>query len=138
MTTTINGTTGIDKVKDSNAAPFLPFTKEYVSAEQTITSGGSLTLSHGLGGRPKLFNYSLVCKSAEGGYSVNDEVDWMTVQYYSANTVNAGFVNTPDATNINIRFGDQQAAVIYLLNKSTGSAFSITPASWRLVVRAWA
>lgn len=116
----------------------IPFNKEYVSPEQAITAAGSLTLAHGLGAVPKNLRYFLVCKTSEGGYSIGDVIDWGTIQYApSASAINCGFVNTPDSTNINIRFGST-ANTFYLLNKTTGSAFAATNANWRLVVRAMA
>lgn len=116
----------------------LIFTKEFKSAEQTITAAGSLTVAHGLGRTPKLIKYTLVCKVAEHGFSVGDEVDWGTVQYNAASAeVRSGFVNTPDTTNMNIRFGSG-TSTFYVLNKSTGIPAAITTSSWRLVMEAFA
>lgn len=106
----------------------------YESAQQTITSGGSLTLAHGLGVKPKLWMGFLQCVTAEGGYSVGDEIAVPT----SANASTIPPIGiVPDATNMNVRFGSN-GSVFYLNNKSNGTQFTITNANWRFIVRAWA
>lgn len=113
------------------------FTKSFESARQTITAGGSLTLAHGLGTQPKLFLPYLQCVTAEGGYSINDEVMPLTNNHDSgSNGRNATMI--PDATNITVRFGNLGSGVFNIVNKSTGADLLITNANWRFVVRAWA
>ena len=111
----------------------LPITKEYVSPEQTITSGGALTLTHGLGITPKLFQVALVCKVAERGYSVNDIVPVSTNAQDAGNGY--GVAIRPDSTNLNCGFG---SAGFIVLHATTGVASSATNANWRLIVRAYA
>lgn len=118
----------------TNGSP-LPFTKEYVSTQQTISSAGSLTLPHGLGTTPKLVSFSIVCTSAEHNYSINDEVFLM--QDSENGISNTGVSCTPDATNMNVRYGSN-ANPMYGRNKTTGAYVQFTSASWRLIVRAWA
>lgn len=135
MTTIISGTDGVDKVKDINAVSFLPFTKEYVSPELPIVAGGSISLNHGLGVTPKLLFRTLVCKTAEYGYSIGDTIDFPGTQ--DAATA-YGLVLVPNSTNIFGRYGSIDNA-IYILNKTTGGGPNgITLANWRLIVRAWA
>ena len=112
----------------------LPFTKEYVSPEQVITAAGSLTLAHGLGVTPKLWQRQLVCKVAEAGYSVGDVSDVSGTQ--EAGT-SYGVTVTPDATNLVCRYGNT-GTTFFLIHKTTGVASSLTNANWRLIVRAWA
>ena len=136
----INGTVN----KLLTADQFLPalsealgYKKTFTSAEQTITSGGSLALPHGLPTTPvEVFGW-LVCKTAEGGYSVNDIVP-LTTGYVvtTASTNSIGFGCSPDATNINLRYGTLSGSVFSIINKTTGANFNITPGNWRLVVRA--
>ncbi|TIL43410.1 hypothetical protein [Mesorhizobium sp.] len=109
----------------------LPFVKSYESSQQTITSGGSLTLAHGLGVKPKLYLAVLQCTTAEKGYSIGDEVAALTIPVNSR-----GVSIVPDATNLNIRYGSF-ATAFELLNKTTGDNDAATNANWRLVVRAW-
>jgi hypothetical protein len=109
-------------------------TKSYVSAEQTITSSGALTLAHALGVKPKILLMTLVCKTAEAGYVVGDEVVVSVNQ-----TATAADRHTSvkiDATNITVRYSST-AAVFYVANASTGVGAALTNANWRLVVSAY-
>lgn len=114
----------------------LPFSKSYESAQQTITSGGALTLAHGLGVKPKNYLAFLQCTTAEGGYSVGDE-EPVSIGSHEAST-NRGLSVVPDATNLVVRFGSQASSALQITRKDTGGYLNITNASWRLVVRAWA
>lgn len=149
MTVTISGDTGIDTVGSNTVGNGQlidgsvqlaklgftpPFTKEYVSPEQTITSAGLLTLPHGLGVAPKLWMRYLVCKTAELGYSVGDIVD---VTHTQDTTSAWGLSIVPDATNLVGRYG-AFTGVFYVLHKTTGNPTTIANANWRLVIRAWA
>ncbi len=110
------------------------FTAEYVSPQQTITTAGTLSLTHGLGAAPKLIRVTLVCTTAEGDYVVNDEVEWGLVGDAVADR---GVVIVPNATTIFVRYANN-ATVFGLPNKTTGTALNLTNANWRMVVRAWA
>jgi hypothetical protein len=120
-------------VKSNIAA--LPFTKSFESSQQTITSGGSLAIAHGLGVKPKLYLAFLQCVVADGNYNIGDEIHAPV-----SNTGSAASLNTamfPDATNINIRFGNA-ANAFQAVDKTGGGFTQLTNSSWRLVVRAWA
>lgn len=114
----------------------IPFTKVFESAQQTITAAGSLTLAHGLGVKPKLYQAYIVCQTAEGGYSIGDEVI-VDPGWTADASIGRGLSIVPDATNLNIRFGNNSQNFI-LVNKTTGANFNITNANWKLVIRAWA
>ncbi|MER9815117.1 hypothetical protein [Mesorhizobium sp. M0129] len=108
----------------------------FESAQQSITVAGALTLAHGLGIKPKLYLAYLQCTTAEGGYVVGDEV------MPSPNNIDSGSGGTgvtivPDTTNLTIRY-DNNTWVFSIGHKTTGANFRITPANWRMVVRAWA
>lgn len=107
----------------------------FTSAEQTITAGGSLQIPHGLGAKPTRFECFLVCKTAEGGYSINDEVPVNPHLMGDGGGGSRGQAIVADATNINVRFGSD-SAVYNLLNFGTGARFNITPANWKWIVRA--
>ena len=114
------------------------FTKSYTSPEQTITAAGALTLAHGLGAMPSLIQPRLICKVAEGGYSVGDELLINFTQHINTSTNYIyGVSIVPDASNLNIRY-DNNGRIMFTVNKTTGAAFGITNANWKLVVRAWA
>jgi hypothetical protein len=90
----------------------------FVSADQTITLAGALTLAHGLGTAPRITGVRLVCQTAELGYSVGDTVQ---VEGDIAS-------NVPDATNLNIRYRSVATSVCH---KTTGVLTAITAANWK-------
>jgi hypothetical protein len=112
----------------------LPTLMSYDSGEQTITNGGSLTLAHGLGATPRIMFPTFICKTAQLNYVADDEVfiDLSGRDATLANSRGMSFWN--DATNINVRYGASAPAI---LNKTTGSPAALTPANWRLIVRAY-
>ena len=111
------------------------FTKYFESAEQTITSAGALTLAHGLGVKPKLIQVALVCKTAEAGYSINDELFVTIEDDDGINKQGTGIV--VDTANLNIRFSSG-GNVYVVLNKTTGGRAAITNSNWKAIFRAWA
>jgi len=124
---------GVDALKAITPAGLLAaigFSNLYQSTGQTITSGGALTLAHGLTREPKHFQYYLLCTSPDVGYAVNDKIsinNWASGQ---------GFSCVPDATNLNIRFSSAAPPFSYF-NKSSGASVNLTSASWQLYIRAW-
>ncbi|TRD03795.1 hypothetical protein FJV76_14250 [Mesorhizobium sp. WSM4303] len=113
-----------------------PFTKAFESAQQTITAGGSLTLAHGLGVQPKLYQIYLIAQSAVLGYTSGDEV-LVNPSFAASDPSGRGASIVPDAANINIRFGSD-ANSFTIIRKNNGDVSTITNANWKLVVRAWA
>lgn len=110
--------------------------KEYVSAQQTITAAGTLTLAHSLGAKPTLVQAVLQCTTAQGGYSIGDEVyinPHSTLQAGSSRGISV----VPDATNLNVKYGSDATGVFTIIRKDTGNLIDITNGSWRLVLRAW-
>ena len=105
----------------------------FESAEQTITGAGALTLAHGLGVEPKLIQAMLICKTAEGGYSIGHKTVWSHHQAYGI--VDVGVAIISDSTNLDIRYG---AGNPILLTLNSGAAFTITLANWKAIFRAWA
>lgn len=113
------------------------FSKTFTSTEQTIAAGGALVLAHGLGVSPVLLQARLVCKVADSGYSIGDEV-LVDIGSSSTTVVNDhGLSVVPDAANLNIRIGANAAQSFVVLNKGTGVSIAIANASWKLVLRAW-
>lgn len=114
-------------------AIYQPFTKEFISSQQVITAGGSLSIAHGLGTKPKLIDVTIICLVADGGYAIGAELN---VTYSDANGASSYGVGVDrGATNLSLKFG---VTGLTLINATTGAAFVITPANWRLVARAWA
>lgn len=109
------------------------FTKSFESAQQTITLAGPLTLAHSLGTTPKLYMVVLQCTTNDGSYVVGNEV-LINPNMSTTDTSGRGISIVPDATNMNIRYGDTGLRII----DKDGTLLSITNSRWRLVVRAWA
>lgn len=105
----------------------------YTSAEQTISNAGTGTLTHGLGSIPKLVQLRLVCKTAENGYSIGDEILWGT----AFSGADRGVSITLSATEIIYRYLNNTTP-FNCPNKTTGAMANLTNGNWRLVVRAWA
>jgi len=143
MPTTISGDTGVNQITDgtiqtadfaAGVGPIL--TKYYESPEQTITVGGTLTLAHGLGVAPKLFQALIICKTVDIGYAVGD-VLFMSNDISSSVADSYGSAFTYNGTtNIDVKFGS--GGGYHVPNKGTGGGANITVANWRLIVRAWA
>lgn len=106
----------------------------YVSSEQSITAAGLLTLAHGLGATPSDVRLKLICKTAEHGYAINDEI-WVDQNQSGGGytTVHAVYAN---ATNVYVRFANSANAFIYA-HKTTGASVFLTNANWKLIVRAY-
>jgi len=113
------------------------FSDIYESALQTITTGGTLTLAHGIGRTPKFVQVSLYCAIAEHGYSVGDVVQLNGSFMYSS-TVNdtRGVAVVANSSNLVVRFSNK-ATVFTVLNKNTGALNNCTNAKWRVYFKAW-
>lgn len=107
---------------------------EFVSANQTITANGLLTLAHGLGGAPKFWQPFLVCTTADTGYAINDIVAVNPGVYDSGGGTGFGQAIYADATNVYVRFGPSGYSIA---NKTLGTPNTITNANWRLVIKAY-
>lgn len=116
-----------------------PFNKEYISPEQTITLSGSLTLTHGLGAAPKFMRNYAACVTAEGGYVPGDRVIFNPVDHQGSANGNGTMliIENGNTTQISVKFGDQTFAGAFI-NRTTGAAFTPTPANWTISVGAWA
>lgn len=114
------------------AAGASTFSAAFTSSDQTITAAGSLTIAHGLGTAPTLVTARLKCTTAEYGHSVGDVVEVGVGSAYQG--TDRGMSVIADATNVNIRFGASNPTVAH---KTTGVQSSITPASWKLIIKAW-
>lgn len=118
--------------KASGAAISSIFSSSFVSANQTITNAGALTIAHGLSARPTLITAELVCTSAELGYSTNDV---LAIGFLpSGDGTSYGLSVVPDSTNLNVRFSSAGQRVV---RKDTGVVNTITNASWVIVFRAY-
>lgn len=110
--------TGTDLTIDSTSGGV--GTPDFTSALQVITSGGGLTIAHGLGVRPNLVVVQLECvgNDVATGYLTGD-VCVYTTEDANSGSPGYGMSVIPDATNLNIRIGNAPSP-ISLLNKNTG------------------
>ena len=110
--------------------------RHYDSGQQTITAGGSLTLPHGLGVQPLLMELYLHCTTAEGNYSINDEVVALNCHQLAGGDASGGrgVTTNPDATNLNIRFGSASGNFV-INNKTSGAQLIATNANWKAIWR---
>lgn len=116
---------------------FLPLTKVYISAEQTITSNGALTLAHGLGVAPSLVFPVLICKTAEFGYSVGDIIPAPLGTSTAGDDTRGASVEIGGTTNILVRY-NTAGQVFSVVHKTSAGTVGLTNANWRLIMRAWA
>ena len=108
----------------------LGFSKFYESPEQVITLAATTSLSHGLPSLPKITQLSLVCKVAELGCTVGEEINLTR----DANNSSSGADVFRSSTTLRVVVG----AVAPNIFNASGSLIAITPANWRFIVRAWA
>ncbi|OYY34792.1 MAG: hypothetical protein B7Y28_12345 [Polaromonas sp. 16-63-31] len=114
----------------------LPSIPGYSSGNQTITTGGALTLAHGLTKEPRIVILWLKCLTAEYGYSIGDKL----LTNSEHNRVDGSPIGTSvivNTTNIVIRYSSS-ATCFSAANATTGSATNLTNANWALVVEAFA
>lgn len=111
----------------------------FTSGQQTITLGSTVSVAHGLGAIPSIVQFDLICTTAQLGWSVG-QVTQVPCGILQVSGVGAGLYGIgmeKTSTNITARF---PISDIQVPNKTTndGQAVAITPANWRLIVRALA
>lgn len=109
----------------------------FQSADQTITSGGLLTLSHGLGRTPIMFNAFIKCTTTEAEYSVGDITPVNLGGHPFGSSTITGVSITADATNIYIRYVPG-TSVFGCVSKTSGNNSTLTNSKWSFLVRALA
>ena len=103
----------------------------YKSSAQTITSGGLLTLAHGLSETPSSVNAELTCTTSDGGYSIGDVI-LVDLNSSSSGTTRYNTARV-DATNIYLRFSSSSSCFL-VGNKTNGTPEVLTNSSWSLKV----
>lgn len=103
----------------------------FESAEKATTDAGDGVEAHGLGSIPNLVIGVLRCKTAEHGYTADDEI---MLGWGGIGSANRGISFGADVANI---FWTVASQSVYILHKTAGSHEKATPANWKLVVRAW-
>jgi hypothetical protein len=116
------------------------FTKSYESPEQTIAVAGTRTITHGMGGKPKITTAILICKTAETisgtAFSVGDEIAyWPGFHTDSGNSRGASI--KVNSTQFVIQYSNQAGNTFQVISAS-GGIITLTNDNWRLIVRAYA
>ncbi|MFV1941319.1 hypothetical protein VPH49_10910 [Pseudomonas luteola] len=117
--------------------------KYFESTQQTLTAGGILTISHGLGANPKLISAVLVCKTASSGYAVGDRVEIST----SAGAYLMGSSSQPRFTGLSVSSNTTILKVLIanniilppasgIVDQSSTALPTATLTDWALIVRA--
>jgi hypothetical protein len=106
----------------------------FISADQSITSGGGLTIAHGLGVAPRRYRCYARCVTAEYGSSIGDKLydggSGVSVSLY-------GLAIVANSANILVKFSSAGVAPLAGINFSTGALVNLSNANWVLVVEAW-
>lgn len=103
--------------------------RAFVSTPQTITSGGALTIAHGLGATPNQVFVRLKCLTAEAGYAINDETPYNVSKADQNATGNHDHSIVCDGTNVSVRFGS--ATNVYgVAHKTTGGQALLSNSNW--------
>jgi len=112
------GPQGIQGVAGTNGV----LSQYFESAEQNVEeSAMRISVAHGLGSVPKLFQAVVRCKQTEGGYSVGDELD----------------ISVPTFTN-STHVGFNSFGALFLTHKTSTTTFTPTASKWKIVLRAFA
>lgn len=109
------------------------FNRFYESSPQVITSGGSISNTHGLGVAPTLCQAYLVNVTTDAGYTTGQVVQIPLGDSAS----NRGASAVLGSSAVVIRFGSD-AAAFQIPHATTGATTAIDNTKWNFVVRAWA
>lgn len=119
----IKTTKGITCGTTDNTIPML-----YVDSA-ALQANATQTLAHNLGAKPNRVQVSLLCVTAELGFSAGDEI--INPPNYSDGTSGYRWNITVDGTNFTTRINDG----IRILRKDTGASAALTLANWKFRIR---
>jgi hypothetical protein len=114
----------------SNLTTNIGFNSFYESTEQVFAFSSNITLTHGLGSIPKLVSVEFVCKTTDVGYAAEDRIPLSGAPISFSNGITP-FFNT---TQVGCAIG----GTFVLIHKTTFAQTAMTPAKWKIVLRAWA
>lgn len=105
----------------------------YEASPQIITSGSSISNTHGLGVAPTLVEGFLVNVTGEAGYTAGQVVQCP----FGFQGTNRGASAVISSTAVVIRFGSD-ANAFAIPHATTGATTALTNTNWNFFVRAWA
>lgn len=110
----------------------------YESSQQTITAASIATLAHWITGViPRNIWVVLVCQTAEYGYVSGEEVSLGINQVWDSGArQETGVGWSADTTNIQLIFGQEAPQVYRKDGGFIGQSGAVTPANWKIIVRA--
>lgn len=118
-----------------NKVAALPFTKQFKSGVQSITSGGTRTLAHGLSEVPKLVQLRLRFTTSVYGYSTNDEI--IIEDHRNADDgVDKGVMVKLTTSQIILYYGLD--ANVFKILDTNGERKNLSNADAQVIVYAWA
>lgn len=118
-----------------NSTVTSPFSASFTSTAQVITSGGALTLAHGLGTAPFGIQVEAQNITAEHGYTTGQKVQVIDAAGDAATSTGVS-VRKDDATSLIIRMGGASNPIL-VLHATTGAVAICTNANWSLIFKAW-
>ena len=104
------------------------FTSAFESSPLSITASTDHAVAHGLGVRPSGMQAFLRCNTAEFGYAIGDEVEFMNDGATNYRGLYANITNIGWYTGVNL----------VVTNRTTGAEQQVTLASWDIILRAYA
>lgn len=109
----------------------------FTSSEQSLSTGTSTTIAHGLSAKPFNVRASIICKAAEYGYAVGDEVNIDHGFYFDGGSgEERGIAIAYNSTNLYVVQGASGITIYRRDGGSVGQGVSVTPANWKIIVRA--
>ena len=108
----------------------------YVSPVWPLATVAAYSQPHTLRQKPYRIELFLRCLTAEGGYAVGDEIPYSPEAAHGQASISNFVGFAADAANIYFNRPTWNG-VLTLANKSANSYFSLTPANWGFVARAY-
>lgn len=129
-TTTKTGTSAVNVITAQGLLQSLGISEYAVSADTAITAGMSLTTNFATATTriPKFAIVSIVCLTAELGYSVGDVVN---VPQYAHTGTNVGYDVRMVAGGATMKMGSS-VTPISLISQTTGASGAITILNWNV------
>lgn len=122
----------VERASSTNGSPISLVKPGFVSTQQTYANNSAITVAHGLGAKPSKVRARLVCLTAEGGYSVGDEIHMQS--WYAFTSQSLAVTLTASATSLT--FTVLLQVTVSPKSGTGGTAISLTPANWRVILEA--